>query len=130
MTETNDRPKTEQERMTETDGKVAIDDRLLQQFFAAARQKEIADDGFTERVIERLPDRALRQSYVWTACCVVLGLVLFVAFQGWQPLALGLLSMTRMLVAEVRPVPFFMTAGVLSCLALLAFVQRFERMLA
>ena len=46
-----------------------IDDKLLQQFFEPARQKQIEDNGFTERVMRRLPDKAkaLKLSNYWTA---------------------------------------------------------------
>ena len=62
------------------------DERLLEQFFQAARQVELDDDGFTERVMRRLPDRSLRLSRLWTAACIVAGLLLFTLLGGWQSL--------------------------------------------
>ena len=109
--------------MTETDN------QLLEQFFSEARRQTVADDGFTERVIQRLPDRALRQSRYWTACCVALGIVLFIVFKGWQPAILSLHAMVHHL-SNVQVIPFFTTLSVLVCLALLGLLRRFEQMLA
>ena len=41
-------------------------DKLLADFFAENRQ-EITDNGFTRRVIRRLPDRGKRLANLWTA---------------------------------------------------------------
>ncbi|ADV45218.1 DUF5056 domain-containing protein [Bacteroides helcogenes] len=59
------------------------DDKLLEQFFAGNRQ-EIADNGFTRRVMHRLPNRSHRLSQIWTAFCFTLALVLFVTLDGLQ----------------------------------------------
>lgn len=104
-----------------------IDDRLLEQFFQPARAQRVEDNGFTQRVMGQLPDKALCLSHWWTAFCLLLGLLLFVVFKGWEPLLVGVWSMIRM-VTHVHPVPFFMTLGALSCLALLELVHRMERM--
>lgn len=105
-----------------------IDNRLLEQFFEPARQQQINDNGFSEKVMRQLPDRALRLSHCWTAFCVTIGIILFFVFKGWQPLVLGLVSSLRTLSVEVHPIPFFMVLGVLTCLALLEVVHRMERM--
>lgn len=67
-------------------------DKLLADFFAENRQ-EIADNGFTRRVMHHLPDRTHRISQVWTAFCFTLAIVLFFAFDGLQ-LVLGTLRET------------------------------------
>ena len=67
-------------------------DRLLEHFFADNR-KEIADNGFTRRVMHRLPSHSRRLSQIWTIFCFTLALVLFVAFNGLQ-LVLGTLRET------------------------------------
>ena len=46
---------------------------------------------------------------------------------GWEPLVLILHSLLRTNIGELHPVPFFMTLGVLSCLAVVELVQKFER---
>lgn len=57
------------------------DDKLLEDFFASRRQ-EIADNGFTGRVMRSLPDHSERLARIWTAVCFVLAAVLFVVFDG------------------------------------------------
>lgn len=56
-------------------------DKLLADFFAENRQ-EITDNGFTRRVIRRLPDRGKRLANLWTAIGFTLAAVLFVALDG------------------------------------------------
>lgn len=57
------------------------DDKLIRQFLSAGR-KEVADNGFTRRVMHRLPDRAYRLSRLWSACCFTAASVLFIRFDG------------------------------------------------
>lgn len=57
------------------------EDKLLESFFADNRQ-EVADNGFTRRVMRRLPDRGNRLARVWTTVCFTLAAVLFVALDG------------------------------------------------
>ena len=57
------------------------DEELIARFFADNRQ-EIADDGFTRRVMERLPGKALWLNRLWTAACMLVGLGLFVLLDG------------------------------------------------
>lgn len=92
------------------------DDKLLADFFAGNRQ-EIADNGFTRRVMHRLPDRTQRISQLWTAFCSTLALVLFVAFDGLQ-LVLGTLRETlataaRNGAAELDPQSLLVAGAVL-----------------
>ena len=74
------------------------DDKLLVAFFAENRQ-EIADNGFTRRVMHHLPDRTRRISQVWVTFCFTLALVLFFAFDGLQ-LVLGTLRETFTAAAQ------------------------------
>ena len=57
------------------------DEKMLKELFASCKQ-DVADDGFTRRVMRCLPDRDLRLSQIWSACCCTLAVVLFVAFDG------------------------------------------------
>lgn len=56
-------------------------DKLLEDFFADNRQ-EIADKGFTRRVMRRLPNHSSLLARAWTVCCCVLAVVLFVSLNG------------------------------------------------
>ena len=68
------------------------DNKLLEQFFLEASQQEIADNGFSERVMEQLPQRQRSSrifnvlSHLWTVFCVVFAVVVFVLSQGWNTL--------------------------------------------
>lgn len=57
---------------------------------------QVADDGFTNSVMNQLPDkRALRLSRLWTALCLVVAVVLFVLLRGWEMIGYGLLMLTN-----------------------------------
>ena len=77
------------------------DDQLLQAFFADNRMEEVPDDGFSDRVMQALPDleqeKALakrrRLEHLWTAVCVAVGVIAAVACQGWEQIQGWLFSM-------------------------------------
>ena len=69
--------------------------QLIARFFADAAQQTIADDGFSHRVMRRLPSRVNWLARLWTAGCLTLGLVLFVVLRGWQPVGALLTAATR-----------------------------------
>lgn len=58
-----------------------IDDKVLADFFRNEK-KEIADNGFSRRVINSLPDRKKRLSNLWTMFCTAIGIILFFLFDG------------------------------------------------
>ncbi len=70
-------------------------DRLLQQFFNEAASLQIDDNGFTERVMQRLPSRMNWFVRIWNTVCIVLFAVLFIVFRGWDLLAVQLEVMLR-----------------------------------
>ena len=72
-------------------------DRLLQQFFSEAASQQIEDNGFTERVMQRLPSRMNWFVRIWNTVCIVLFAGLFIAFRGWDLLAVQLEVMLRTL---------------------------------
>ena len=66
------------------------DNVLIERFFKQAAEQQIEDNGFTKRVMESLPEsqveKAHRLSLLWTVFCVVMSVVLFFVFGGWQAL--------------------------------------------
>lgn len=52
------------------------DDKLLRQFFSEASQQTMADDGFSSRVMHRLPRRMNWFSRLWTVCCILVAVAL------------------------------------------------------
>ena len=79
------------------------DNIMIKEFFKQAAQQQIEDNGFTERVmerVERIDQRSLaphRLSLLWTWFCTAIGLVLFFVFNGWEMLKASL----QMLYASV-----------------------------
>lgn len=57
------------------------DDVLVRRFFEENRM-EMPDNGFSRRVMRRLPDRAVRINRIWTAACFAAGILLFVRNKG------------------------------------------------
>ena len=65
------------------------DNLLIENFFKQAAQQQIEDNGFTERVMERVVQTkpsTRRMSILWTWSCVAIALVLFVFLGGWESL--------------------------------------------
>jgi hypothetical protein len=104
-----------------------IDNQLLEQFFQPARDYKVEDRGFTDQVMKLLPDRAMRLSQWWTAACLLLGVVLFVVFRGWESLIVGVLTLLNTNVGELHPIPFFMAMGGLCCIAVWELAHKLER---
>ncbi|MEG0888324.1 MAG: DUF5056 domain-containing protein [Bacteroides sp.] len=70
--------------MTETD------DKLLRDFFAAEK-KEIADNGFSRRVLRKLPHRVNRLTQAWAVFITLVAIALFFVCDGFQ----GIISTLR-----------------------------------
>lgn len=95
------------------------DDALLQQFFRPAREQQIADNGFTERVMRQLPPSQARlQSRLWTAFCLLVGMVLFVACKGWTAIATAIEVFLHTAPAEYHPLTIIVCVSVLAILAI------------
>ena len=64
--------------------------QFLDDLFKQAAQQQIEDNGFTERVMQNLPetktDTVRRLSRLWSLFCILVGVGLFFAFGGWQVL--------------------------------------------
>lgn len=58
-------------------------DKLISQFMKE-NKKELPDNGFSRRVMHRLPDRERRLSRIWIAICSGIGLLLFFLFDGFN----------------------------------------------
>ncbi len=76
--------------MTEKDNDVlqknTADEELLNAFFAQSRSMQVPDDGFSGRVMRRIPEpvplRQQRAYSLWTAACTLVCLVAFFANDG------------------------------------------------
>ena len=85
------------------------DEQLLQQFFSEAAHQKVEDDGFTERVMQRLETEGKLQASgirlhtitrLWTMFCIFVFVILFVVFRGWELLAVHLEVMLRTMAAQ------------------------------
>ena len=85
------------------------DERLLQQFFSEAANQKIADDGWTERVMQRIEAESKLQTSairlqtltrLWTIFCVSVFAILFVVFHGWELLAVQFEVMLRTMATQ------------------------------
>ncbi len=76
---------------------------LVENFFKEAARQQVADGGFTERVMNSLPSpsaeavKVRRQSRLWTLFCIAVAALLFYLFNGWQ----ALLSSLRVLLSTL-----------------------------
>ena len=91
--------------MTDKDN-ILIDDFFegrndLADIFKQAAQQQIEDNGFTERVMQNLPEKAVsvrRLSRLWSLFCILVALGLFFAFGGLQVLQGLFIGGLRMLL--------------------------------
>ena len=88
-------------------------DRLLQQFFSEAASQQIADNGFTERVRQRLPMRMNWFVRVWNTVCIGLFAVLFIVFRGWELLAVQFEVMLRTMSTQTFSINLLMLFSVI-----------------
>jgi len=76
--------------------------QFLDDLFKQAAQQQIEDNGFTERVMQNLPDartdNVRRLSRLWSLFCILVALGLFFAFGGWQVLQSLFFGGLRMLL--------------------------------
>lgn len=97
--------------MTETDN-----DKLLRDFFAE-NKREIEDNGFSRRVMKRLPHRSERAARLWSALVLVVSTGLFVGLGGlqaiWNTLREVFVSMVEQGTAELDPQSIIIVAIVL-----------------
>lgn len=97
------------------------DDRLIEQFLAPGR-REVADNGFTRRVMNRLPRQSNRLAEVWTWSGFALALALFIALDGasliWDALREAFHSMIEQgMASNVDPKSLLIAGVVLLFLA-------------
>lgn len=92
------------------------DERLLQQLFSEAANQKIEDNGFSDRVMQRLGSANVQHSTcdircfsrLWTWFCVFVFVVLFVLFHGWELLAVQLEVLLRTAATQTFSVNLMM----------------------
>ena len=97
------------------------DERLLQQFFSEAANQKIEDNGFTERVMQRIASSNVqrsafnvqRVSRLWTMFCVSVFAILFVVFHGWELLIVQFEVMLRTMATQTFSINLMMLFSVI-----------------
>ena len=103
----------------------SADDLLLEQFFQAARDEQLPDNGFTHRVMTRLPERQVRLSKLWTAACIVVGIVVFTLIGGWNIIVAGIIGLlTTMPTTSSQLLHLILCGSVLTALAAAELIRR------
>ena len=98
---------------------------LLEQLFQPMKEMKVADDGFTNRVMQQLPQRDVRRlSRLWTVFCVIVAVVLFVMMRGWDILVYGLLMLANTPPTSQQILTFAFSVGIIGLLALSEVVSR------
>lgn len=102
------------------------DNELLEQLFKPVAQMQIADNGFTERVVSKLPQHnTLRLSRLWTVFCVVVAVALFVLLRGWIPVGFGLImALNNLEELRTHLLMFLLTSGIAYVLVFTDVVHR------
>lgn len=93
-----------------------MNDKMLKEFFGTHKQ-EIADNGFSRRVMRNLPDRSLKLSKRLTAFCGTIAVILFFALDGLQVITTALretfISMVQYGSNNLEPKSLLIAATVL-----------------
>jgi len=101
------------------------DNQLLENFFQEARQATVPDNGFTERVMQQVPDRRmLTLSRLWTVFCVAAAALLFILLRGWEMIAYSLLMLVNTPPTQQQLIMLAASAGVIGLLVFAEFVGR------
>ena len=96
-------------------------ERLLRQFFSEAASQQIEDGGFTDRVMQRieaeqssaLSPQTTTFMRLWTPFCIMVFVVLFVYFRGWELLAVHFEVMLRTMATQSFSVNLLAVATIL-----------------
>ena len=104
---------------------VMTDNELLEKLFEPARQMTVEDNGFSDRVMERIPRRSTRTlSRLWTIFCVAVAGALFVVFDGLQVVVRGLVMLLKMQPSRDSLLMLAVSVGVIWLLAFIELTSR------
>lgn len=110
------------------------DDLLLEQFFQPARSEQLADNGFSHRVVAAVAadSRAglslVWLSRLWTAACIVVAVGVFTYLDGWQKAVAGIAGMLSTMPTTTQLLHLMVCGAVLTTLAATeVFYNGFQR---
>ncbi len=94
---------TEKKNIISNNG--AVDEELLNKFFADSVRMRIDDNGFAERVMQRLPEevdaRCYRMYNLWTSVMAAACVVVFFLVDGFDILKTRIVSMTASMLTSM-----------------------------
>ena len=103
------------------------DEMMLQAYFEANRQ-HIADDGFSRKVMRRLPDHAAIYNKIWTAVCAVAAIAILAASHSLSSFAKGVMVLLHTVPADMemptRPLTIFLGLSILVVVGLCSIIER------
>lgn len=77
------------------------DDELIKQLLCPMGSMQIADNGFSDRVMRQLPRRNVSKlSHLWTAICCTAAITLFILTRGWELIGYTLLMLINHLPTQ------------------------------
>lgn len=101
------------------------DEQLLKTFLEPMKSMQIPDDGFTNRVMCRVPaKKTIILSYLWTAFCLLVAGILFVFFQGWVPIVHGVLMLLKNPPTLEQLMMLVISAGVIGGMGIFEILSR------
>lgn len=94
------------------------DNILIDKFFSeVSQQQNIADDGFSRRVMDGLNTHSTRLLHLWTAICVLIGIVLFAVSRFWELIItyvqVFISTAPTFDISQINPLPIVISAVVL-----------------
>lgn len=96
------------------------DDKMVERFLME-HSGEMADNGFSRRVMRSLPDRALRYNRIWTAVYAVVVVILMVKLKAFTMLYSNVCDMAANMVGHETEIPdvkiLLLSAAVLAVVA-------------
>ncbi len=102
------------------------DDLLIAQFFQENRQ-EIEDNGFSEQVMRKIPNRHVVQNRIWRWICSVIGVAFFLIIDGVDSLRQALGNIMGDAIGVIASVdvtwttPLFVVVAVTTILMVIGF---------
>ena len=106
------------------------DEQLIEKFFQEARQASLADNGFSDRVMQRIAtlqtkdSRIWKLSRLWTAFCVSVAVILFVLLRGWELIAYALMMLVNTPPSQQQLLTLFVSVSIVGTMAVIELLQR------
>ena len=115
------------------------DNELLEQLFRPAREMEMEDNGFTNRVMQQIETAEARSAiaatpqaarntkryvHLWTAFCIAIAALLFVMMRGWIAIGQGIYNLLTTPPTLNHLLMLFIAVSVPGVLVLTELVRR------